>query len=257
MLPKSVRHFINYQREKWFFSDHRSKSRVEIREIDGFKVAFRSATVDEDVISSHAFDHDIFFEAIPEYRPSANDVIIDVGSHIGTFAVKAASYASDGVVIALEPSRESFCLLEINAALNGQKCIKPLQRALADKCGEVTLYHSPGNWGHSITRRLSGSFEVVPSVSIASLFEEFGLDSVQLMKFNCEGAEFPAILAAPAETLARVDRMIVLYHCDMHRGAKVEELEARLREAGFEIEYRNRDSDRGWILARQPRVLNR
>ncbi len=66
-----------------------------------------------------------------------------------------------------------------------------------------------------------------------------------------------AILAAPLETLARLDRMMLLYHSDMHRGANFAELEARLREAGFDIEYRKRDPGRGWILARQPRLSNR
>lgn len=51
--------------------------------------------------------------------------------------------------------------------------------------------------------------------------------------------------------------MMLLYHSDMHRGANFAELEARLREAGFDIEYRKRDPGRGWILARQPRLSNR
>ena len=43
--------------------------------------------------------------------------------------------------------------------------------------------------------------------------------------------------------------MLVLYHCDLARDYKPEQLESHLRAAGFTVEIRNRSTDRGWIIA--------
>src|SRR5262249_36312649 len=59
--------------------------RIAIDRFEDFDVAYRAGTSDEEVLRA-SFANDIFFTAVPEYRPSPNDTIIDVGAHIGTFS---------------------------------------------------------------------------------------------------------------------------------------------------------------------------
>ena len=47
-----------------------------------------------------------------------NDIIIDVGAHVGFFSIYAAKKASKGMVYAFEPSQESFRNLQRNIKLN-------------------------------------------------------------------------------------------------------------------------------------------
>ena len=55
-----------------------------------FEVAFRRRTSDEEVVR-HSFDDDIFFSNVSDYAPESDHIIIDVGAHIGTFSLLAAS----------------------------------------------------------------------------------------------------------------------------------------------------------------------
>ena len=123
------------------------------------------AVADENVIA-HSFDHDIFFSGVPEYAPREDDVIVDVGAHIGTFTLLAAAKAPRGQVHAIEASRDSFNLLRINAALNRAANVHPHHLALADRSGAIELFHATGNWEHSLVKQMSQSSETVSSLTL-------------------------------------------------------------------------------------------
>jgi len=227
-------------------------STVSIGSFGGFEVAYRRGTADEEVIK-HSFDRDVFFKYVPEYRPSETDVIIDVGAHIGTFALLCASKAPRGRLYAIEASQDTCNFLRINVALNKSANISVHHAALTDKDGPVTLYHDTGNWGHSVVADLSKVTETVEGVSLATFMEREHLDRVQFMKLNCEGAEFPLLLAAPTALLARFDMMLVLYHGDLWTRNTVQDLTAHLQASGMTCEIRNQIDQRGWILATRSR----
>jgi FkbM family methyltransferase len=224
--------------------------RMEISRYGDFDVAYRTGTADVSTIA-HSFDNDIFYTGVPEYRPSPTDVIIDVGAHIGTFAMLSARLAPQGRVIAIEASRETFNYLRVNLALNRLDNATPLHLALSDKRGTVRLHHDRKNWGHSIMQPLSRRGESVPTASLADVMADQGLARVDFIKFNCEGAEFPILLATPKDVLARVARMVVLYHSDLATTYRFEDLTGHLEASGFKLSIRNPElgGKRGWIYA--------
>jgi FkbM family methyltransferase len=227
-------------------------SNVAIGTFGGFEVAYRRATADEEVIK-HSFDQDIFFKSVPEYRPTGSDVIVDVGAHIGTFALLAASKAPRGRVFAIEASLDTFNFLRINVALNRAENIAVHHLALTDKNGPVTLYHDTGNWGHSVVADLSKVTETVEGVSLASFMERARIDRVQFMKLNCEGAEFPLLLAAPTALLERFDMVLVLYHADLWTKHTAQDLVTHLQASGLTCKVSQQTEKRGWILATRTR----
>lgn len=223
--------------------------KVGLARFDGFEVAYRTGSVDLEVIKQ-SFDADIFLPAIPEYTLPPDAVVLDVGAHIGTFALMAARRAPRGRVFAVEASRETFALLAENVAMNGLDNVTTSHAALADRVGRATLHHDPeGNYGHTITKALGSSAESVPATTLERYFDDQRIARVDLAKFNCEGAEFPILLSAPAEVLGRIGRMIVLYHGDLVEGGTEAALVERLRASGFATRVVNRTADRGWIIA--------
>lgn len=224
--------------------------KLAIGEFGGFHVAYREATADESVIA-HSFDNDIFFAGVPEYSPSPGDVIIDVGAHIGTFSLLAASKAPAGRVHAIEASQETFNYLRVNSTLNPQLPIVVHHLALTDFDGEVTLHHDRGNWGHSIMKQLSPRGERVRATSLASFVSANQIEQIAFMKFNCEGAEYPILMSAPDELLGRVDKMLILYHTDLAEGYTLQGLIDRLQRVGFETELRQQRTTRGWMIAQR------
>jgi len=221
-------------------------SALALGNFGGFEVASRAGTADEAVIS-HSFEHDIFFPAVPEYVPAPNHLIVDVGAHIGTFALLAARKA--GVVHAIEASRDSCQLLKINAALNGLSNIHCHHTALADQDGTATLFHDRGNWGHSTVADLSKDSEEVRALSLSSFFKLESIRECHFMKLNCEGADFPTLLSCSPETLRNTGCYLVLYHCDLWKQNSEDDLVRHFSAAGFSCAIRNKKTNRGWLVA--------
>jgi FkbM family methyltransferase len=224
---------------------------VRIGSFGGFEVAYRQGTADE-LVLKESFDHDLFFAGVPEYRPNERDVIVDVGAHIGTFALLAASKVPRGAVYAIEASEETFNLLRINAALNRMTNLSTHHLALSNGPGTCTLYHSPANWGHSVVCRRSDRSETVECRTLQQFFEDSRITRCDFLKFNCEGSEFPILLSSSADLLRRLRMMLVLYHCDLWTSNSEDDLLSHLRASGFDCSVRNRTDKRGWIVAVNP-----
>jgi FkbM family methyltransferase len=222
--------------------------KMAVGNFGGFTVAYRQGTADQQVIA-HSFDNDIFLSDVPQYRPKATDTIIDIGAHIGTFSLLAASKSPKGKVHAIEASQETYNYLRVNAALNPKLNIVPHRLALTDHDGEVMLHHDRGNWGHSIMKELSPRGEIVSAMSLASFTSVNKIGKIAFIKFNCEGAEFPILMKAPDETLCNVGLMLVLYHLDLAQNYSLTALINRLNAVGFKTTVIEKRSTRGWIIA--------
>lgn len=227
---------------------------LAIRRVGEFEIAHRKGTADERVIAD-TFGSD-FFAIVPEYAVSPSDVILDIGSHIGTFALMAAKRVPLGSVHAIEASEESFNYLRINKGLNALANIYPEHLALAGEPGSVRLYHdlTDGNWGHSVTAELSSRFETVRAETLGGFLRSRSIERCAFAKFNCEGAEFPILLSASPDDLRRIRVMLILYHSDLAPGYTLPALMAHLEGAGFHIRFHGRKSTRGRLIALQKAV---
>lgn len=227
-------------------------SSLALGTFDGFTLAYRKGTADELVVK-HSFDNDIFFAGVPEYHPAETDTIIEIGAHIGTFSILAATKVPRGRVYAIEPSEDSANYLHINVALNRCDNVSVHQVAISDQGGTANLYHDTGTWGHSTVMAYSEASETVPATSLSAFMDANHIDHCDFMKLNCEGAEFPILLGSPKEILGRFEMMLVLYHCDLWQRNTEEDLLAHLASAGFHCTIRNKTNTRGWIIAARDR----
>ena len=225
-----------------------SRSTLDIGSFGGFEVAYRKGTADEKVIGD-SFDDDIFFTGVPEYAPREEDVILDVGAHIGAFSLLASAKAPRGHVHAIEASRDTFNLLRINVALNRAANIQAHHLALTDRKGTIELFHAGGNWEHSIVKPMSRSSEIVRCTTLTDFLTCHHIDRCAFSKFNVEGAEFPILLNTPEAVLQRFGTMLVLYHCDLWKGNTEQDLIDHLLAGGFHCALRERTDHRGWIIA--------
>lgn len=230
------------------FNPTESGYRLAIGRFGCFDVAFREGTADELVIR-HSFEHDIFFPGVPEYIPGPGDVIIDIGAHIGTFAMLAATRVPQGRVYAIEASTETFNYLRVNKALNRLENLEVSHLALSDRSGSTVLYHDEGSWEHTIMKKRSSVQERVPTETLPTYMRQWGIDRCNFVKFNCEGAEFPILMRMTADDLRLVGAMLVLYHCDLVERYNLSMLIRHLEASGFRTMLRNQTEQRGWIVA--------
>ena len=222
--------------------------RLEIGTFGEFELAYRTGTADEQVIHQ-ALEEDLFFKGIPEYRPAPNHVIVDVGAHIGLFSLLAARKSPQGRIFAIECSRETYNYLRLNVALNKVSNIDTNRLALTDQKGEIRLFHADGNWGHSIMSPLSSSGESVPADTLVNFLQAKQIEHCDLIKFNCEGAEFPILMSTPVEVLRRVDLLLIQYHTELRGAYTLDQLVRHLESAGFKTREHLSFGHGGWMVA--------
>jgi len=217
-------------------------------EREGLTISYRVNTADEKVLEEQ-FNRNIFFSRVPEYRPHHDDVIVDVGAHIGAFTLLAASKVPNGKVYAVEASLDSFSLLQKNIEANQLRNVRAFHLALGAERGTARLFHDrEGNWGHSMMKEMTPEYEAVPTDSLSNFMADNRILKCDFMKLNCEGAEFPIILGAPDEALRRVRTLLILYHLDLVPGKSETDLVDKLNQCGFKTKVRNRTEKRGWII---------
>jgi len=222
---------------------------VRGKSFDGVRIFYRPGTVDEYVLDEQ-FNQYAFLSGVPEYHPHWGDVIIDVGAHIGAFSLLVASKVPLSKVYSIEPSKDNFRLLQINVMANQFDNVKIYNLALGERRGMISLFHNPeGNWGHSIIREFSGKSEIVLMDSLENFMGDNDIDRCDYLKMNCEGAEFPILLGAPANVLARIKVMLVYYHLDLASTHSYVELIDRLVKCGFVCSIRPENRFRGRIIA--------
>ncbi|MGA2344135.1 MAG: FkbM family methyltransferase, partial [Steroidobacteraceae bacterium] len=105
-------------------------------------LVFRRELADGTVLMLHPDDEKIVREihengCYSRASVAADDVVVDVGSHVGVFCVRAARMAKSGRVIAVEPAPSNRKLLLKNIELNRLSNVRVLDCALSERPGEA------------------------------------------------------------------------------------------------------------------------
>ena len=139
--------------------------------------------------------------------------IVDIGAAIGEFTIFAALDHPDNRVYGFEPFAESFALLQRNIASNRVTGIQVIPAAVSGESGYVTLDAAAGEplklRSHA-TRHIESS--PVRSFSLEDALAHCGIGTCDLLKLDCEGAEYEILMSAPPEVLDRIQRIVMEYH---------------------------------------------
>ncbi len=170
-------------------------------------------------------------------------IIVDVGAHYGYFALFAAlNLSKDSIIHSIEPSQENFNVLQENLKKNNRFPIQSHQIGLDRKRGERVLYGGT-SFNHSFFGSAEKGKHQVPTLSLQDFIEQQDLERIDLLKLDCEGAEFPILLGANAETLDRIQTIILEFHDLPEAGYTSMQLVHHLRQHHFEIVRYQHDAD--------------
>lgn len=147
--------------------------------------------------------------ALLQTRLPADAVVADIGAYIGVVTALLATLCPKGHVYAFEPVPENFVYLTGNVAANRLDNVTAERVALLDRDGEVNFEYEPGYPGGSHVGAAGGA---VPSARFDTWARRAGIDRLDLVKLDVEGAELPALDGA-AETLRRL-RPILVVECN-------------------------------------------
>lgn len=167
--------------------------------------------------------HQVFvwkeYDFIAEENPKT---IVDAGANIGLASIFLANRYPDARIIAIEPEKSNYEMLAMNTAPYPN--ITTVHAALWDKDEEIELVDPGyGKWGF-MTRGGGSSGEVtgdlchkVKAMTVDSIMESFGLEKIDILKIDIEGAE-REVFQCSSSWLPKVDSMIVELHDRMKPG---------------------------------------
>lgn len=229
---------------------------------------FRPGTHDE-AMFRHLATHD-------EYRlPAAfdpEDIVVDIGVHIGGFSYQALSRGA-GRVHGFEAEPSNCAVAAQNLAAFGDR-VRVRNQAVwrSDRpAGRLSFTYSEDSantGGGSVVWESDGpGVECVPLDAIIDEITENGRRRIRLLKIDCEGSEFPILLTATK--LDRIDRIAGEFHeIGTPRNPQripeqarvpgvdaftIEALDEALRRAGFVVAWqRHGDSSLGLFFAERP-----
>jgi FkbM family methyltransferase len=136
-------------------------------------------------------------------------VIVDCGANIGVTSLFLAARYPRAKVLSVEPHPENFALLKANVETVPR--IIPI-RACVTGTPQSTVRFTADRaaWGNRITTDSRGV--LVPAITIDELCEQDGIEKIDLLKLDIEGAE--AQVLENGTFLARTEHIIVELHGD-------------------------------------------
>lgn len=183
-------------------------------------------------------------------------VIVDAGANIGLASIYLVNRYPQAKIIAIEPEKSNYELLLRNVA--PYPGIIPVQAALWHRNEEINLVDPGlGNWGfmtdpkNSQEQSHGNTCHAVEAMTVNKIMETFGLDKIDILKIDIEGAE-KEVFSDSSAWINKVDSIIVELHERMKAGCNRSFYNG---SNGFEYEWKQGENvylSRGHYMTRHP-----
>ena len=173
-----------------------------------------------------------------EHPIPSGATVVDIGANAGYFTLFAVSCFADARVFSFEPVPVNYAQLERNRNLNISKWIKCFPKAVAGKAGEVSLsFDSSDSFTTSATILKQADQQTesikVPCLTLGQIMDENSINKCDLLKMDCEGAEYGILYNCPPEYLQRIDQIAMEVHSGEKENENIDALESFLNHMGF------------------------
>jgi FkbM family methyltransferase len=137
--------------------------------------------------------------------------IIDLGANIGLTSLFFNSKYPEAKIIAVEPEKSNFELLEKNTLKI--KNITILEAGIWNKDASLIVKDdNRGNYGFTVEEVEEGTLESIKAVSIETIMRENDLTSIDLLKIDIEGSEKELFEENIDYWLSKTKTLIVEFH---------------------------------------------
>ncbi|MGW0433352.1 FkbM family methyltransferase [Micromonospora sp. NPDC003197] len=147
-----------------------------------------------------------------DYQPRPGDTVIDVGAGVGgEVRLFSRLVGERGRVVSIEAHPTTFECLRRTVELNRLTNVTPVECAVVGTPGPVYLEDHPDRHiDNGLTSDSTNGIAVVGR-RLDEIMESLGVDHVDLLKMNIEGAEL-AVLEASLDVLKSVDHLTISCH---------------------------------------------
>jgi FkbM family methyltransferase len=188
---------------------------------------------------------EVYFKQLPEIILQRNNpVVIDIGANVGFFTISALFKLKNPRVISFEPMKRNFVQLQKNLEKAGDR-VTLVNKAVNDVPGELVL-----KFNSSLGITTSASLfdnqygtdeEKVQATTLENVFSDYQLSTIDLLKLDCEGAEYNILYNTPAHLFKRINCIALETHPGKERNENKDALEKYLAEIGFVTRSRQQE----------------
>lgn len=139
-----------------------------------------------------------------------NRVVLDVGANSGATCIFFILMGARQV-FAIEPMPKTYLILKSNIEVNKlTEFILPLNYGIG-KPSYVNLDEDISDLGADINRAITGTGKTVEIKNLEYIIEKYDIDKC-VLKMDCEGCEYDALLSLDNSTINHFDEIILEYH---------------------------------------------
>lgn len=181
------------------------KSRVNVPGFGSFSL--RKKTMDAEILTQ------VFIYKQYDF-PIGGGVktIMDLGANNGMSACFFSKKFPDSIIYAVEPDPDNFKILKRNTS--GYENIKPVNKAIWFENGFIYL-DDGDSWSIKVDNLLGR--KKVEAITISSFIEQNGIDHVDLLKIDIEGAE-KEVFTSDTSFILSVRNLVIELHDWMKEG---------------------------------------
>jgi FkbM family methyltransferase len=170
-------------------------------------------------LRTYVGDIDIFYEvffkkiyALPASVAKGIKTIVDLGANVGLSAIYFLQQYPQAYIVCVEPDESNFEMLTKNLQpeiASGK--VKAMNVAAMGEDGFVSFESADAKYNSRVVPQ--GIEKNIAAVSIPTLMQHCGIDRVNLLKIDVEGAE-KYILSGDTAWLRKVDNILIELHSD-------------------------------------------
>lgn len=191
-------------------------------------------------------------------------VIIDIGANIGFFTALILSKREDAIIYAYEPFEQNCKLfdrfIQQNPKIAGQ--VKLFRCAVSDqRNGFITLF-TPQKQEQSAIASIYEEFdnrnvttESVHVTNLGSIICDNNLSKVDILKLDCEGAEYPILFKTSTAELQKIKMILIEVHELDDNERNFQFLESFLQKNGFKTQTNSFNNGCYYTIAINKNIL--
>ena len=171
------------------------------------------------------------YSPLKGFRDAA--VVWDVGANVGTFTIWASRYMPHAQFVSFEPAADTFRVLNHNRGLNGAINWTVCPFGLGS-VNQTIVAHRPSGRAGSSSMLCSNGIPVPMEIrNVNDVWDSMGRPVVDVMKIDCEGAEYDLMECMDDRLLASVRGICMEVH--PFPGRDHAKIIKRLEDAGFSV----------------------
>jgi FkbM family methyltransferase len=223
---------------------------------EGMRFEFRDSSVIHTESGVDASTIYVVFFRMDYGIVAGNDVIIDIGANIGAFTFYAASQSPTARIYSYEPTPSNYQILQRNISENSlQNRVIARNIGVAAERGVRRLFLGDGSPYHSIHQVSEGQpFFEMTCCRLQDIFDDNDIGRCNLLKIDCEGAEYEILRGTPATYFDRIDRIRMEYHNQDSPEHNIDDLTRFLETMSFFLVYRDTNALIAWYERRAKQV---